>query len=180
MRDVRACHAAYHHASPSVRHTALAATITSGNTSSFLHVRPQVGSEFAVGPLEQQRQVEALITLDAVLTALAAEEGGKLEFRGLNLQLYHPDAAPMVAGSGMAGVQGRLEQVAAGAMATGLQRLAHCNVGLHAHCTCHSPHAAMPAAMHLIFWTAAIAGALLQARMEPLTAARSPRMGVCM
>lgn len=53
----------------------------------------QVGSEFAVGPLEQQRQLEALRVLDAVLAGLANEEG--MGFAGLNIHVYHPDACPL-------------------------------------------------------------------------------------
>jgi hypothetical protein len=53
----------------------------------------QVGSEFAVGPLEQQRQLEALRVLDAVLAGLANEEG--MGFAGLNFHVYHPDACPL-------------------------------------------------------------------------------------
>lgn len=57
----------------------------------FTHV--QVGSEFAVGPLEQQRQIEALRVLDAVLASLVNEEG--MSFVGLNFHVYHPDACPL-------------------------------------------------------------------------------------
>lgn len=53
----------------------------------------QVGSEFAVGPLEQQRQLEALRVLDAVLAGLVNEEG--MGFGGLNFHVYHPDACPL-------------------------------------------------------------------------------------
>jgi hypothetical protein len=45
------------------------------------------------GPLEQQRQLEALRVLDAVLATLASEEG--LSFSGLNFHVYHPDACPL-------------------------------------------------------------------------------------
>jgi hypothetical protein len=53
----------------------------------------QVGSEFAVGPLEQQRQIEALRVLDAVLATLISEEG--MSFAGLNFHVYHPDTCPL-------------------------------------------------------------------------------------
>lgn len=53
----------------------------------------QVGSEFAVGPLEQQRQIEALRVLDAVLATLMSEEG--MAFTGLNFHVYHPDTCPL-------------------------------------------------------------------------------------
>lgn len=53
----------------------------------------QVGSEFAVGPLEQQRQIEALRVLDAVLASLISEVG--LSFGGLNFHVYHPDTCPL-------------------------------------------------------------------------------------
>lgn len=53
----------------------------------------QVGSEFAVGPLEQQRQIEALRVLDAVLASLISEEG--MAFAGLNFHVYHPDTCPL-------------------------------------------------------------------------------------
>lgn len=56
----------------------------------FLH---QVGSEFAVGPLEQQRQIEALRVLDAVLASLMSEEG--MSFAGLNFHVYHPETCPL-------------------------------------------------------------------------------------
>lgn len=46
-----------------------------------------------MGPLEQQRQVEALRVLDAVLASLAAEEG--MGFGGLNIHVYHPEACPL-------------------------------------------------------------------------------------
>eukprot|EP00775_Hariotina_reticulata_P002792 gene2792-3085_t len=53
----------------------------------------QVGSEFAVGPLEQQRQIEALRVLDAVLASLMSEEG--MSFAGLNFHVYHPETCPL-------------------------------------------------------------------------------------
>lgn len=43
--------------------------------------------------MEQQRQLEALRVLDAVLASLANEEG--LAFGGLNFHVYHPDACPL-------------------------------------------------------------------------------------
>jgi hypothetical protein len=58
-----------------------------------LLLHPQVGSEFAVGPLEQQRQIEALRVLDAVLATLISEEG--MSFAGLNFHVYHPDTCPL-------------------------------------------------------------------------------------
>jgi hypothetical protein len=57
-----------------------------------------VGSEFAIGPLEQQRQVEALRVLDGVLGGLASEE--RVDFAGLNIHVYHPDACPLGEGVG--------------------------------------------------------------------------------
>lgn len=54
---------------------------------------PQVGSEFAVGPLEQQRQIEALRVLDAVLATLMSEDA--MNFAGLNFHLYHPETCPL-------------------------------------------------------------------------------------
>lgn len=65
----------------------------------------QVGSEFAIGPSEQQRQIEALRVLDAVLNALCSEEA--MQFHGLNFHVYHPDNCP-VAGFGMADDDGGL------------------------------------------------------------------------
>lgn len=53
----------------------------------------QVGSEFAVGPLEQQRQIEALRVLDAVLATLISEDG--MNFAGLNFHVYHPETCPL-------------------------------------------------------------------------------------
>lgn len=52
-----------------------------------------MGSEFAVGPLEQQRQIEALRVLDAVLASLMSEEG--MSFAGLNFHVYHPETCPL-------------------------------------------------------------------------------------
>jgi hypothetical protein len=46
-----------------------------------------------VGPLEQQRQIEALRVLDAVLSALCNEEN--MSFVGLNFHVYHPDNCPL-------------------------------------------------------------------------------------
>lgn len=53
----------------------------------------QVGSEFAVGPLEQQRQIEALRVLDAVLATLISEDA--MNFAGLNFHVYHPETCPL-------------------------------------------------------------------------------------
>lgn len=58
-----------------------------------------VGGEFAVNGNEQQRQLDALGTLQAGLQALAVAEGGAAVviegFEGLRMRLYHPDAAPL-------------------------------------------------------------------------------------
>lgn len=53
----------------------------------------QIGSEYGVSLKEQQRQVEALATLDQGLTELYAE--GNISCHGLRIQLYHPDMSPV-------------------------------------------------------------------------------------
>ena len=52
-----------------------------------------------MGPLEQQRQIEALRVLDAVLSALCNEE--QMSFVGLNFHVYHPDNCPLGGGLGI-------------------------------------------------------------------------------
>eukprot|EP00887_Chlorella_sp_A99_P008131 scaffold12.g8131.t1 len=58
-----------------------------------------VGGEFAVSAAEQQRQVDALRTLETCLTTLCADDPQRfagLSFRrGAALQLYHPDSCPL-------------------------------------------------------------------------------------
>ncbi|KAG2489643.1 hypothetical protein HYH03_011922 [Edaphochlamys debaryana] len=52
----------------------------------------QVGAEYAVSLTEQERQVEALTTLEYGLSSLY-QEG--MSFEGLSIQLYHPDMCPV-------------------------------------------------------------------------------------
>ncbi|GLI69251.1 hypothetical protein VaNZ11_013828, partial [Volvox africanus] len=52
----------------------------------------QVGAEYAVSLSEQERQVEALTTLEYGLSSLY-QDG--MSFEGLSIQLYHPDMCPV-------------------------------------------------------------------------------------
>ncbi|KAJ9527460.1 hypothetical protein QJQ45_025732 [Haematococcus lacustris] len=53
----------------------------------------QVGAEYAVSLLEQERQVEALKVLEYGLHTLSQTEG-PAAFEGLTIQLYHPSSCP--------------------------------------------------------------------------------------
>lgn len=53
----------------------------------------QVGAEYAVSLMEQERQAEALKALEQGLQTVAAEKGVAY-CQGLTIQLYHPSSCP--------------------------------------------------------------------------------------
>lgn len=64
-------------------------------TPIYLHpsaLHRQVGAEYAVSLVEQERQVEALTILEYGLASLQREG---VSFEGLAVQLYHPDMCPV-------------------------------------------------------------------------------------